>query len=106
MSDTKTQQSVRTGFTTREPAYFDVIIHNDDETTMEFVVHILMTIFNKSEEEAEYLMLQVHNDGKGIAGTYFKDMAETKAERARREARDNGFPLQLTVERRYFDLPF
>lgn len=73
---------------------------------MEFVVEILMTIFGKTELEAETLMLQVHNDGQGVAGTYFKDMAETKAERARRQARENGFPLQLTVERHIEFLPF
>lgn len=106
MAYTQTQQNNRTTFATRTPALFNVIIHNDDHTTMDFVIHILMTIFNKSDVEAESLMMKVHLEGQGVAGTYFKDMAETKAERARREARENGFPLQLTVEKVKDYLPF
>lgn len=106
MADIQTQRNRQTGFITREPSLYDVIIHNDDHTTMDFVVHILTTIFCKSHDDAEALMMQVHNEGHGVAGTYFKDIAETKAAKARREARENGFPLRLTVERQITDLPF
>lgn len=106
MAKIQIQLNRQTGCIMKEPSLYDVIIHNDDHTTMDFVVHILTTIFGKSYDDAEALMMQVHNEGQGVAGTYFKDIAETKAERARREARDMGFPLQLTVEKQDFDLPF
>lgn len=77
---------------------YNVILHNDDETTMDFVVHILTTIFRKTLSEAETLMLKVHHEGAAVAGTYLRDIAESKADKATREARANGFPLMLTVE--------
>lgn len=77
---------------------YDVIIHNDDFTTMDFVVMILMDIFQKSEEDAIQLMLYVHESGEAIAGTYILDIAESKADKATKLARDNGFPLKLTTQ--------
>ncbi len=98
MSQTQTQNNRSTGFQTMEPKMYNVIMHNDDETTMEFVVHILTTIFRKSFSEAEALMLKVHHEGAAVAGKYIRDIAESKANKATREARANGYPLQLTIE--------
>ncbi|WP_024993774.1 ATP-dependent Clp protease adaptor ClpS [Phocaeicola paurosaccharolyticus] len=83
----------------KEPSRYSVILHNDDFTTMEFVVLILTTIFGKTEGEANEIMIQVHKDGKGIAGVYSFDIAHSKANKASKKARDNGFPLKLTVEK-------
>ncbi len=80
------------------PPKYHVILHNDNETTMEFVVMVLMKIFRKTEHEAITIMLKVHNEGKGKAGTYSYDIAETKAQQTISEARNEGFPLQVTLE--------
>ncbi len=82
----------------REPRRFKVIIHNDDFTPMDFVVMILSTIFFKSADEAERLMLDVHNTGKGIAGIYPYDIAETKRRKAVTLARGEGYPLRLSLQ--------
>jgi len=82
----------------REPRRYRVIIHNDDFTTMEFVVKVLMQVFFKSEAEAEALMLQVHHGDKATVGTYSYDVAVSKARKATEMAREEGFPLRLTVE--------
>ena len=81
----------------KRPSKWKVLLHNDDVTTMEFVVSILTSVFNKSEEEATKIMLQVHYEGVGVAGVYSKDIAETKAQEARLMARDQKFPLRLSV---------
>ena len=81
-----------------EPQEYLVILHNDNVTTMDFVVMILMKIFRKSESEATRIMLEVHIKGKGVAGRYTYDIAQTKATQAIRLARANRFPLRLTVE--------
>ena len=82
----------------REPRRYKVIIHNDDFTTMEFVVMVLMQVFFLTEENANVLMLEVHNAGKAVVGSYTRDIAVSKADKATRLARDNGFPLRLTIE--------
>ena len=81
-----------------EPRNFKVVIHNDDFTTMEFVVMLLRTIFSYSNDKAETLMLKVHNSGKAIIGIYSYDIANSKANKATRLARENNYPLRLTVE--------
>ncbi len=83
---------------TGQPRKFQVIIHNDDFTTMEFVVMILTDIFLKSQEEAEDLMLQVHHSDQAVVGTYSYDIAVSKASKAIDLARAEGFPLRLTVQ--------
>ena len=82
----------------REPRRYMVIIYNDDFTTMEFVVMILRQVFLKSEEEANALMLQVHHSDKAMVGLYSYDIAVSKARKATNMAREQGFPLRLTVE--------
>lgn len=82
----------------QEPRKYNVILHNDDFTTMEFVVKILTTIFFRSEAEAQTLMLKVHKEGQAVAGTYSLDIAQSKANKATSLAKQEGFPLRLTVE--------
>ena len=82
----------------REPRRYKVTIYNDDFTTMEFVVKILVTVFFKSEAEAETLMLQVHHSDKAVVGIYSYDIAVSKVNKATQMARDEGYPLRLTYE--------
>ena len=82
----------------KEPRRYKVIIYNDDFTTMEFVVMILVQVFLKSEEEAQALMLQVHHSDKAVVGIYSYDIAVSKVRKATNMAREQGYPLRLTVE--------
>jgi ATP-dependent Clp protease adaptor protein ClpS len=81
-----------------KPPLFKVLLHNDDYTTMEFVVSVLETVFHHDREQATRIMLHVHLRGVGIAGTYPREIAETKAEKAMSLARTAEFPLLCTVE--------
>ena len=81
-----------------EPPKFAVLLHNDDYTTMEFVVEVLTNDFSKSSEEAMALMLKVHNEGKAVAGIYSFEIAEAKVAKVLDKARKGGFPLRLTME--------
>lgn len=82
----------------KKPKQYKVIMHNDDYTTMEFVIEVLVRIFNKKLEEAEKIMLDVHKVGKGVAGIYSYDIAMTKANTAMSWAKEEGFPFKLSVE--------
>lgn len=81
-----------------EPHKYTVIFHNDDFTTMDFVVYVLMSVFRKSEEEALQLMLTVHHSGQAAVGTYSYDVAASKAAKATALAREEGFPLRITLQ--------
>ncbi len=83
----------------REPSMFRVLLHNDDYTTMEFVVEILIIVFNKSPEEAVEIMLNVHRKGIGMCGVYTYEVSETKVNIVHVLARENGFPLKCTMEK-------
>ncbi len=83
---------------TKRPRRWRVLLHNDDFTTMDFVVYVLMHHFGRSHAEATHVMLQVHHKGVGVAGVYSKDVAETKVAEVTAEAREQGMPLQLTTE--------
>jgi ATP-dependent Clp protease adaptor protein ClpS len=80
------------------PTLWKVILHNDDYTTQEFVVWILETVFRKAEPEAVRIMLDVHRRGKGVAGIYPFDIADTKVAQARTLAEAQEFPLLCTLE--------
>ena len=82
----------------KPPRDYKVILHNDDFTPMEFVVFILETIFHKPTPEAERIMKEVHEQGKGIAGVYTHEIAEQKVYDTVETARDNQYPLQVTAE--------
>ncbi|RPJ72621.1 MAG: ATP-dependent Clp protease adaptor ClpS [Desulfobacteraceae bacterium] len=81
-----------------EPPDYRVLLHNDDFTTKQFVVEMLMAVFNKSPEEATEIMWRTHQSGVGLCGIYPLDVAETKVNVATEAARDAGFPLRLTIE--------
>jgi ATP-dependent Clp protease adaptor protein ClpS len=81
-----------------EPPMYKVLLHNDDYTSMEFVVEILMLVFNKPPEEAVEIMLNVHQKGIGICGVYTYEVSETKVNTVHDLARENGFPLKCTME--------
>ena len=89
---------VETRRSTMPPSRWRVLLHNDDYTSMEFVVHVLERHFEKTHAEATHIMLRVHHKGLGVAGVYPRDIAETKASQASREARESGMPLRLTTE--------
>jgi ATP-dependent Clp protease adaptor protein ClpS len=80
------------------PKRFLVLLHNDDYTTMEFVVDVLQRIFHHPTAEATRIMLDVHHSGIGVAGVYPRDVAETKATQVTEEARTRGMPLLVTTE--------
>jgi ATP-dependent Clp protease adaptor protein ClpS len=82
----------------KEPPMFKVILLNDDYTTMEFVVLVLESVFNKTRPEAERIMFNVHQQGSGIAGVYTKEIAETKTANVHQLSRQNEFPLRCVVE--------
>lgn len=81
-----------------EPKKWKVILLNDDSTPMEFVISILVEIFKHTSDTAKGIMLQVHEEGSGIAGVYSFEIAEAKAVEATQQARTNGFPLQIKLE--------
>ena len=83
---------------TIEPPSYNVLLHNDDYTTKAFVVDVLMAVFNKSIEGATHLMWLVHKNGIGVCGTYPLEVAETKVTQVTKIARENGYPLKLTLE--------
>lgn len=77
---------------------YKVVLHNDDYTTMEFVVLVLMKFFHRTETEATHIMLSVHHRGHGVAGVYTRDIAETKVAQVQDFAKEHGMPLRLTAE--------
>ena len=82
----------------KQPRKFAVLLHNDDYTSMEFVVEVLTLYFHKTEAEAHQIMMQVHKRGHGVAGVYSFDIAETKVAQVEEAARSRGFPLKCTLE--------
>lgn len=83
----------------KEPPLYKVLLHNDDYTTMDFVVMILETVFKKETGEATRIMLNVHNQGLGIAGVYIREIGETKIALVHDLARQNQFPLKCSLEK-------
>ena len=80
------------------PKKYKVLILDDDYTSMEFVIDVLMSIFHKSFLEAEAIMLEVHKKEKGVCGVYTHEIAETKVMQVHKKARDSGFPLRAQME--------
>lgn len=83
----------------KEPPLYKVLLLNDDYTTMEFVVEVLMYVFHKSVEESTQIMLKVHREGAGIAGIYPYEVAETKVDTVHALAREKGYPLKCAIEK-------
>ena len=84
---------------TKKPSMYKVLMLNDDYTPMEFVVHILEHIFNKTQDEATQIMLHVHQKGVGVCGVFTFEVAESKAAQVMDLARHNQHPLQCTIEK-------
>jgi ATP-dependent Clp protease adaptor protein ClpS len=92
------QVTVKSDHDLQKPDMYRVVLHNDDYTTMEFVVEVLVVVFQKSVAEAARIMLNVHRRGIGIAGIYTLDIANTKTKRVREMARAREYPLRCSVE--------
>lgn len=82
----------------RLPPMYKVLLHNDDYTTMEFVVDVLQNVFHKSPADATLIMLHIHRTGLGVAGVYTHEVAETKVAVVEAMAREHEFPLKCTME--------
>ncbi|MDD2464650.1 MAG: ATP-dependent Clp protease adapter ClpS [Desulfobulbus sp.] len=83
----------------QEPPLYKVLLHNDDYTTMDFVVMVLQTVFQKTTDEATLIMLNVHHQGVGIAGIYTREIAETKVAMVDQIAKQYQFPLRCSLEK-------
>lgn len=95
---THTEHEVMDEVSIKYPSRYKVLILNDDYSSMEFVIDVLMSIFHKSYEEAEAVMLEVHKRDKGICGIYTYEIAETKVMEVHKKAKENGFPLKAIME--------
>ena len=97
---TKHQEETRdeTDLDLEPPQMYRVLLHNDHYTTMDFVVYILETVFRKPMDEAVRIMLNVHENGTGIAGVYTAEIAEAKVATVHRQARQHGYPLRCSME--------
>ena len=100
MSDVNLQDQTvtKTRKKLKPPDGYKVLLHNDDYTTMEFVVQVLESVFNKAPAEAHRIMMQVHTQGRGVCGGYTYEVAETKIAMTQELARREGFPLQAALE--------
>jgi len=98
-TDSEIKDEISSGSKNDRPPMYKVILYNDDYTTMEFVVQILVDVFGKSLEKATQMMLNVHNKGKEICGIYPRQVAETKVETVHNLAGNKGFPLKSTMEK-------
>ena len=98
-TDTEVIEKEKTATVVREPSMYKVILHNDDTTSMDFVIMILTTIFHKSVEDATTIMLAIHEQGQGIAGApYTREIAEEKTSETLTLSRANGFMLVASFE--------
>jgi ATP-dependent Clp protease adaptor protein ClpS len=98
MPDPGQKLQERTRIKSQQPRQYKVILLNDDYTTMEFVLQVLESVFDKTPAEAYRIMMLVHTHGQGIAGVYTWDVAETKTEAVVALAREHGYPLQAVTE--------
>jgi len=83
----------------KKPSRYKVVMLNDNYTTMEFVINVLINIFGRSTVEATEIMMKIHKQGRGIAGIYTFDIATTKKRQTESEASKNGFPLKCILEK-------
>ncbi len=95
-SDVVTER--RTERQIKAPKPYKVLLHNDDYTTMEFVVYVLETVFHRTETDAVLIMMHVHRNGIGVAGVYTREVAETRTKQVEALARQQEFPLRCTME--------
>lgn len=98
-TDSKTRPKISHDTSEDHPRMYKVLLHNDDYTTMDFVVEILVRVFGKSLEKATQIMLNIHNKGKAVCGIYPREIAETKVQTVHNLASSKGFPLKSTMEK-------
>ena len=96
--DQNSDVSIDDSVDVEEPKKYKVLLHNDDYTTMEFVILILEDVFNKTSAEAHDIMMKVHEKGVGICGVYCFEVAETKAQKVDVMAKNEGHPLKVSIE--------
>ena len=95
---TQSSAKERTNSRIKEPKQYNVIMLNDDFTTMEFVLEVLVSIFHKDELSAQSIMMKVHRNGMAVVGKYPYDIASTRVRRALERANAEGFPFRMTIE--------
>ena len=95
---TKTKHSLESSLDLREPKKYHVYLLNDDYTSMDFVIDILIGIFHKDYSQAHQTMMQIHQGGRGLCGTYSYEIAETKIHQVGSLSRESGFPLKAIME--------
>ena len=95
----KIHEELETDLALKEPEMYRVLLHNDDYTSMDFVVEILVKIFHKNHQEAETIMIRIHEKGSAVCGVYSYEIAQTKAEQVKRLAKQSEFPLLATIEK-------
>jgi len=98
MTLAKIDEEVEIELALDEPIQYKVLLHNDDYTSMDFVIEVLMGIFHKNLQEAEEIMIEVHKAGRGTCGIYTYEIAETKVHQVKALSKTNGFPLLATLE--------
>ena len=98
-SNVKTKSSTKSKVDIKYPDRYNVVFINDDYTPMEFVIHLLIEIFNKSINQAKDITLTIHQEGRAIAGTYNYEIGEQKVQEATTVSRHNGHPLQIILEK-------
>jgi ATP-dependent Clp protease adaptor protein ClpS len=96
--DFNSEVETKTEIKTQLPSFYKVVIHNDDKTTFDFVIALLIQIFHKTPEAAFEITLSVHKNGRGVAGLYTKEVAHEKTKEANNMAKANNFPLKITYE--------
>ncbi len=97
-SEVEAAARTRTRRRLRRPKLYKVLLHNDDYTTMDFVVYVLMTVFHHRQEDAVRIMLHVHHRGVGVAGIYPREVAETRVSQVEALARKHEYPLRCSIE--------
>lgn len=98
MEQSSSQSNIKERCKIKKPRMYKVIFHNDNFTTFDMVVLLLVSIFSKTNEEAERLTIKVHREGRATVGVYTLDVAATKTEKAIKMAREQNFPLRITYE--------
>lgn len=103
MSDEKSNEgdpgvAIKDHVKVKKPSMYKVLLHNDDYTTMEFVIHVLQKFFAKTYDQSHAIMLKVHHDGIGICGIYTHEVAESKTSKVNKYSRGKGHPLKCTYE--------
>ena len=98
-TDTDSNLAVKERIKVQKPPLYVVILHNDDYTTMEFVIEILVTVFQKDQDQAFQIMLDVHKKGTGVCGVYSREVAETKVNLVHQKAAEASFPLKCSMQK-------